>query len=110
MRQTPLKQLGVAARQQKAWSGKGRGSGDQRLQIVIRLGHSMTEEGDLGGVAGDPPVALDYGSRALVYRITQIPAALMAVHRMAEKVARRGIGSRRRSHDTAGDTHPDRRS
>src|SRR5215472_18716513 len=70
----------------------------------------MAEKGDLGRVAGDPPIALDYGSSSLISRVAQIPAPLMAVHCAAEKIARRGIRAGSRPYYAARNTDPDRRS
>jgi hypothetical protein len=65
------------------------------------------KKANLGRIAGDPAIALDYGSRSLVHRVAQIPAGLMAVHCAAQKVARRGIATSSRPHDEAGNIDPD---
>src|SRR5580700_793017 len=74
--QAPAEHIVVARRNKESWPGESWRSADQRFQIFVAFADCMSEQADLGGVAGDAAKMPDYGSRVARNRVDQFGAAI----------------------------------
>jgi hypothetical protein len=74
--QAPAEQFCVTNRQEKTGAGKCLGRADEGLEFTVALADGVSKETDGCGVAGNTPVVLDDGGRALPNRVEQFPTAI----------------------------------
>src|SRR6185437_13433844 len=96
--------------QQKAAAGKVRRRADKRLETLIGLGDGVAEERDFGGISGDRAEMLDDPRRPALDRILEFAAAIVAMHPLAQRVARRHVAGPGRPHVIAGEFQTQRRA
>src|SRR3954471_18645461 len=89
--QAPAEQGGVARGHEDAQADERLGRGDQRLEVLVALGHRVPPVPDAGGVARDPVGPLDDLCRAGPDRASQLAAAVVAVDAPAEGIARGNV-------------------
>lgn len=63
------------------------GRADESLEFAVALADGVSKETESCGIAGNTPVALDDGGRALPDRVEQFPTSVMAVDLPADAVA-----------------------
>jgi hypothetical protein len=85
--QAPAEQFCITNRQEKAGAGKCLGRADEGLEFAVALADSVSKETEGCGIAGNSPVVLDDGGRALPDRVEQFPTAVMTVDLPADAVA-----------------------
>lgn len=77
--EAPTEQCRVASWDKNPRPLKFRGSGNQRLQVLISLAHSMTEEGDGGSVGFDLPIGFGDHGCPLLNSIAKLTATVVAM-------------------------------
>jgi hypothetical protein len=82
--QAPSEHVAVASRQQEARTGEHGCGSDESFEVLVGLGDRVPEEADEGRVAGNAPMPLDEGRRAVRDRLAYLGAAVVTVDRIVQ--------------------------